>query len=1040
MTTTNQNQEKFQQLLRELFQFDCADLDFGIYRIMNHKREVIEKFISEDLIKAVSEELDRGILHDQDLAVIELQETAKLVRETFGRDALDAAGKLLLYHETPLGKKYLKWQKRTIGARSREALEADIFNHLFAFFSRYYQDGDFISKRRYSRQQRYAIPYNGEEVYLHWANSDQYYIKTAERFHDYSWSAHGVMVHFKVRAADVEQNNVKGDKRFFLPRVDAIAADGENRELVIPFEYRPLNEEEQDRYGRNNQQDAIIAEFMTSAPTQTGQSNEIVLALTAERHRNADNEPVTFLEHHLRQYTRSNTSDFFIHKNLKAFLTLELDFYIKGEVLNLDDMYIAGEDFAEGWFQVIRVIRTMGGQIIDFLDQVEGFQKMLWEKRKFITEVQYCITIGNIDERFYPAIAACEPQWEEWKELFHIDENKTDLFNSGGDVEDKRLTFMKDHPALALDTKHFDEVFKEELLASIEDIDKQCDGLLIHSENFHALGFIQQLYREKVKCTYIDPPYNTDASAILYKNDYKDSSWLSLMDNRVSLSKNLLSKDGVLCCAIDDEEMSRVRLVMQSMFDKELGIVPVRSNPAGRKSSGQFSPAHEYALFYGNIDAVPGTLPKTESELARFPLQDNRGRFAWANLIRSGSNDRREDRPKMFYPIYVKTNDMIRIPEMEWDKDKREYKILEQPGENETVAWPIKIQNGTGIEKNWHRGWELVKSDLSEYRIRRDEEGSVSIDFKTRMDTGSMPRTWWDDKKYASANLGPKALKELFGNKDFDFAKATGLVGDCLRASFCGLDSTVLDYFAGSGTTGHAVINLNREDGGKRKFILVEMGEYFDTVLLPRIKKVTFSPEWKDGKPKRMATKEEAERSPRIIKYLRLESYEDSLNNIGIDEAAGQQAMKFDDYLLNYMLQWETKRSETLLNVVQLARPFNYKLHIRNNGETSEKIIDLPETFNYLLGLHVQTRRACHDEHRRYLVYRGLLHQRQVVVLWRETEGWQKAELERDKQFVMEQKLAEDADEVYVNGDSFIPKARSLDPVFKARMFAPMSA
>ena len=865
MTATNQSQEKFQQLLRELFHFDCADLDFGIYRIMNHKRKVIEKFISEDLVKAVSEELDQGVLHDQEVAVSELKETADKVRENFGKDALDAAGNLLRYAETTLGKKYLKWQQRTVGARSRTALEANIFNHLFAFFSRYYQEGDFISKRRYSKQQRYAIPYNGEEVYLHWANSDQYYIKTAEHFHDYSYSAHGATIHFKLSNADVEQNNVKGERRFFLPRINGITTDENAKELIIPFEYRPLNEQEEANYGRINQQDTIITEFVTEIRTKPELSNEILLALTTERHRNADNEPVTYLEHHLRQYTRRNTSDFFIHKNLKAFLSRELDFYIKSEVLNLDDMEIAGEDFAEGWFQVIRVIREIGGRIIDFLDQIEGFQKMLWEKRKFITETQYCITIGNIDERFYPNIAACEPQWTEWKELFHIDE--------------------------------------------------QCDGLLLHSENFQALGFIQQLYREKVKCTYIDPPYNTDASAILYKNDYKDSSWLSLMDNRVSLSKNLLSKDGVLCCAIDDEEMSRVRLVMQSMFDKELGIVPVRSNPAGRKSSGQFSPAHEYALFYGNIDAVPGTLPKTESELARFPLQDNRGRFAWANLIRSGSNDRREDRPKMFYPIYVKTNDMIRIPEMEWDEDKREYKILEQPGEDETVAWPIKIQNGAGIEKNWHRGWELVKSDLSEYRIRRDEEGSASIDFKTRMDTGSMPRTWWDDKKYASANLGPKVLKELFGNKDFDFAKATGLVGDCLRASFCGLDSKVLDYFAGSGTTGHAVINLNREDDGKRKFILVEVGQYFDTVLLPRIKKVTFSPEWKDGKPKRMATQEDADRSPRIIKYLRLESYEDSLNNIGFDDSAGQQAMKFDDYLLNYMLQWETKRSETLLNV-----------------------------------------------------------------------------------------------------------------------------
>ena len=122
------------------------------------------------------------------------------------------------------------------------------------------------------------------------------------------------------------------------------------------------------------------------------------------------------------------------------------------------------------------------------------------------------------------------------------------------------------------------------------------------------------------------------------------------------------------------------------------------------------------------------------------------------------------------------------------------------------------------------------------------------------------------------------------------------------------VSSVTLDYFAGSGTTGHAVINLNREDGGRRHFILVEMADYFDTVLLPRIKKVTYTPEWKDGKPKRMATAEEAERGPRIVKVIRLESYEDSLNNIVFDEAAGQQAMQFDDYLLRYMLKWEARR------------------------------------------------------------------------------------------------------------------------------------
>ena len=185
-----------------------------------------------------------------------------------------------------------------------------------------------------------------------------------------------------------------------------------------------------------------------------------------------------------------------------------------------------------------------------------------------------------------------------------------------------------------------------------------------------------------------------------------------------------------------------------------------------------------------------------------------------------------------------------------------------------------------------------------------------------------------------------------------------------------------------------------------------------------------------------MATPEEVERSPRLIKYLRLESYEDALDNIGFDDASGQQAMEFEDYLVKYMLRWETRKSETLLNVEKLARPFSYKLHVHANGETREKVVDVPDTFNYLLGLHVQTRKIYADEGRRYLVYRGQIDYRQIVVIWRETEGWQKAELERDQKFVAEQKLTEDADEVFVNGDSFIPNAKSLDPALKARMFA----
>ena len=215
INTAAANIAKFQNLLRELFQFDCADLDFGIYRIMNHKRNAIEKFIVEQLPGAVAAELDRGPLAQQVQADAALEQARRGVETALGADAIDADGRLAdAYRDTPLGKLYLEAQAQAAdGSRSRAAVEADICNHLHTFFSRYYQDGDFISKRRYARNERYAIPYNGEEVHLYWANRDQYYVKTTEHFYNYDWTTPGgVAVRFRVKAADVEHNNLKGEQ------------------------------------------------------------------------------------------------------------------------------------------------------------------------------------------------------------------------------------------------------------------------------------------------------------------------------------------------------------------------------------------------------------------------------------------------------------------------------------------------------------------------------------------------------------------------------------------------------------------------------------------------------------------------------------------------------------------------------------------------------------------------------------------------------------------------------------------------------------
>ena len=273
-TATNDTQSKlaeFQKLLRELFQFDCADLDFGIYRIMNHKRDAIEQFIRERLPAIVGEELDRGPLAQQAQAESALATARQAVVATLGDSAINPNGELAdAFRNVPVGQTYLEAQARAAdGSRSRDAVEAAIYNHLYTFFGRYYEEGDFISKRRYSRNQRYAIPYNGEEVYLHWANSDQYYVKSDEHFRNYDWKApNGVTVHFRLKNANVEQNHVKGDRRYFIPRISEMEWDNDGSTVNIPFEYRPLSGSETTTYGTRNQQDKIIGDALAKIPEQ----------------------------------------------------------------------------------------------------------------------------------------------------------------------------------------------------------------------------------------------------------------------------------------------------------------------------------------------------------------------------------------------------------------------------------------------------------------------------------------------------------------------------------------------------------------------------------------------------------------------------------------------------------------------------------------------------------------------------------------------------------------------------------------------------
>lgn len=1026
-------QIKFQQLLRELFQFDCADLDFGIYRIMNFKRAIIERFISEDLPRLVNDELNKGALAAQSQAMQELDAARKKVLEALGEDALDADGNLAeKYRETKAGREYLVAQERARSAKGREALETAIYNHLYSFFSRYWQDGDFISKRRYSKKERYAIPYNGEEVYLYWVNHDQYYVKTGEYFTDYTWKApHGVTVHFKLKTADVEQNNIKGEKRFFLPRLDEITWDANASTLTIPFEFRPLTQEEQNTYGQRNQQEAIIAEALEKIPKRLPKNaHEALAALIAEKRR-TDGTAITLLEHHLRQYTRRNTSDFFIHKDLKSFLSRELDFYLKNEVLNLEEMEAAGEGLAESWFQLMRLIKRIGLIIIEFLAQIEDFQKMLWEKKKFITETFYVITVGNIPETFYPEIAENEAQWEEWKKILAIDTLPQDLFSGNWGTPEGRIAFLKAHPSLPLDTRHFSQDFVDRLLASFDDLDEMTDGLLVHSENWQTLNLLQEKYREQVKCIHIDPPYNTATSGFLYKNDYQHSSWLAMMWDRLSIASTLLTDEGHFLCHIDENEFERLGLLFDCSGIPDAGtVIWDKRNPmtAGRGIATQ----HEYIIWRSAINrsiyqrnvSIQAMLRTAQSIIAKHGGVTDEARREYTEWVRKNPRLTGGEKAYCYLDEQGRIYQSVSLRAPEPRTDPKFFQPLIHPITGKPCPVP---PNG------FSRTPETLRAmvERGEILFGPDETTQPRQKRFLTQDSQMQMRSVIQDAKRGKGDLEPLGL-------DFPYCHPVSLYEELVAAAAPEDSDLILDYFAGSGTTGHAVINLNREDGGRRKFILVEMAAYFDTVLLPRLKKVTFSPEWKDGKPKRVATAEEAERGPLIIKVIRLESYEDALNNLlPPDESSGQVTLQFEDYLLKYMLQWETRKNETLLNVEKLSKPFDYCLHIYRDGETRVQKVDLPETFNYLIGLDVAKRQLLDDNDRYYLVYRGATREgKSTVVIWRETAGWTEEDYKSDRDFVAKHKFTEGADVIYVNGDSLIPGAQALEGVFKAKMFA----
>jgi adenine-specific DNA-methyltransferase len=1022
--------------LREIFQIDRPDLDFGVYRILNARAGEIEEYLSERLKARVAEALAAGAAANTETLKADIAKAEKAAEDA-GISA-DQSPKV----------QQLRAQLAAASAGASEH-ESQVFSHLLTFFSRYYDKGDFISQRRY-KGDTYAIPYSGEEVVLHWANRDQYYTKSGESFSNFSFKLDdGRAVHFRLVAADTAKDNRKDndkERRFVLATARTVTRtdeDGETFEetihpvaeedgaLVIRFDYAPQP--------KGTKQEALVDQAVAAILDDEAVTARW-LALTT-RQPTEKNPKRTLLEKHLTTYTQKNTADYFIHKDLGGFLRRELDFYIKNEVMNLDDVQGA-EAFAaiEKNLRMIQCLRAIALDLITFLASIENFQKKLWLKKKFVVAAQYCVTLDRVPEALYPAIAANPAQWAQWHDL------GMRASAAAGTVED-----LKAAPFLMVDTALFDVGFRADLLKAIPDLDASLDGLLVHGDNYQGLRLISERFSEGIDGIYIDPPYNTDASPIIYKNGYQHSSWASLICDRLLQALRVASSRGMLCIAIDDAEYAnQYNIVSGAIGLDHVGTAVVRVKPQGRPTTSGFSANHDYAVFYriGRSGSV-GRLPRVGSKAERYPLKDDKGPFAWSNFRKSGSDSDRKDRWRSFYPVFV-LESAIRVPDMDWSEHAKTWVLNEEPEAGETVVYPV---DADGNEKVWTCSARRLKTEMDDVRVVRSDDGSLEIQKKYRPNSeGALPGTWWDDSSYSASESGTKLLKNLFKVSPFDFSKSLWLVVDNIRVLSSANTSCVLDFFAGSGTTGHAVISLNRIDSGSRRYILIEQGQYFQTVLKPRLQKVVYSADWREGKP----TAPETGMS-HAFKVLKIEGYEDTLNNLDLKRSDAQASLidgfsaeKRDDYLMRYMLDVEAKGS--LLSVSDFRKPFDYtlKVSVDSAGAWEERRVDLVETFNYLIGLTVRHIDIQHS--RGFVTVEGWLPTgEKTLILWRDCEKIGYEELTRLCDKLAINPADSEFDVVYINGDHNIPSVvetteeegsivkklmlRQIEPAFLDAMF-----
>ncbi len=471
------------------------------------------------------------------------------------------------------------------------------------------------------------------------------------------------------------------------------------------------------------------------------------------------------------------------------------------------------------------------------------------------------------------------------------------------------------------------------------------DNIIIKGNNLLCLHSLEQEFVGKIKFIYVDPPYNTGGAAntFKYNNTFNHSTWLTFMQNRISIARKLLTDNGAICIAIDDEEYAHLKILCDEILGREnyIGTIVVQSNPRGRTTNSHFATCHEYALFYAKkIDEVEvNNQTLTEKQEKEFDEEDKEGKFKFLPFQRSGGTSTPEERPNSEFALYFSKSEekIIAVGGKRLGSISSKYKpqkILKLNKDEEI----IEINSNDFLQKNKSDIVEILPIDSLEKRrvwrwadrkaiLKSVKNGDIkvfinknkyTVKLKYRMKKGRKPKTIWDESEYDASAHGTILLKKIFdGEKLFNYPKSIHTVKDAVEIfTDPYANDIVLDFFAGSGTTAHAVLELNKEDDGNRQYIIAEQLDYIETVTTKRVQKIMTQNNSKD------------------FIYLELKKYNQTFIE-QIEEAADQKTV---------IKIWGEMKSKSFLN---------YNIDTKKQDENIEefKNLDLISQKKYLCEL-----------------------------------------------------------------------------------------